>query len=303
MFIFLLIISGFWFMFMQLWDLLPVFHRRVGRHPRRGRVLQLGAEPAQLHRRLKPEMIVNINPATIILLCLPIAWLFARFKMITALMLGMIIGTVGFVGTGISMSGGFVAMAIFLFSLGEVICSPKFTEYIGMSAPPDKKALYMGYSNIPFAIGWAGGNFLSGPLYGVMSDRTTFASRYLQNEMNVDKATLDTLVVTKGKAKGKPDAKLMLQHIAKLKGLQGADSAATDKKAYAEAQWGATRLLWAKYNPWYIWLVLGAIGLASIIGMALFYRGKKDGPTDQAESATIADEASSPVSDKDGEER
>ena len=46
-----------------------------------------------------------------------------------------------------------------IIAIGEIICSPKFTEYVGMSAPPDKKALYMGFSNIPFAIGcgFAGG--------------------------------------------------------------------------------------------------------------------------------------------------
>ncbi len=286
MFVFLLIISGFWFMFMQLWDLLPVFLAEWVDTRSVGAYFQWAPRLLNATGGLKPEMIVNINPATIILLCLPIAWLFARFKMITALMLGMIIGTIGFVGTGVSMNGGFVAMAIFLFSLGEVICSPKFTEYIGMSAPPDKKALYMGYSNIPFAIGWAGGNFLSGPLYGVMSDRTTFARRYLQDEMKVEKATLDTLVVKKGKAKGKPDPKLMMQHIAKVKGLPGSDTAETDKRAYAEAQWGATRLLWDRYKPWYIWLVLGAIGLASIIGMAVFYRDAKRGASEEASSAS-----------------
>ncbi|MCK5796344.1 MAG: MFS transporter [Deltaproteobacteria bacterium] len=277
MFFFLLIISGFWFMFMQLWDLLPVFLAEWVDTRTLGAWFSWAPSLLNSTGGLKPEMIININPITIILFCLPIAWLFARYKMIAALMIGMIIGTIGFVGTGISMSGVFVAIAIFVFSIGEVICSPKFSEYIGMSAPPDKKALYMGYSNIPFAIGWAGGNFMSGPLYGVLSDRTTFAKRFLLNELTVDPAIVNALIQTKGRAKGKPDAKKLLQLIAKTKALPGSESVEMDaktpanKKAYAEAQWGATRLLWTQYRPWRIWLILGAVGLASIIGMTFFY--------------------------------
>lgn len=289
MLVFLMIISGFWFMFMQLWDLLPVFiaewvdTRDVGQF-----LMSLGLPNSWLDAAggAKPEILINIDSFTIILFVLPLSWLFSRFSMMTALLLGMAIGTVGFVGTGISMSGAFVSLMIFVFAIGEIICSPKFTEYIGMTAPPDKKALYMGYSNIPFAIGWAGGNFLSGSLYQGMSDRTTFARRYLLEELKVPAATVDALKLTKGKGKGKADVNAMLKLIAEKKGIAGADS--PDLKVAGAARWDATRILWAQYRPWIIWIVLGAIGLASLVGMWLFYlssrkkRGDSSGETEAA---------------------
>ena len=36
------------------------------------------------------------------------------------------------------------------FTVGEMLCSPKMSEYLGVIAPADKKALYMGYANIPY---------------------------------------------------------------------------------------------------------------------------------------------------------
>ena len=44
-----------------------------------------------------------------------------------------------------------------------------------MSAPPDKKAVYMGYSNIPYAIGWGLGNLVSGFLYDEISSKVVLA--------------------------------------------------------------------------------------------------------------------------------
>ena len=272
MLVFLMIISGFWFMFMQLWDLLPVFiHEWVDTRDVGALIASWGFGPTWLDATggAKPELLINIDSLAIILLVLPLSWLFARFSMMTALLLGMAIGTVGFVASGISMSGIVVSGAIFLFAIGEIICSPKFSEYIGMSAPPDKKALYMGYSNIPFAIGWAGGNFLSGPLYGSLSDRTKYARRYLIDVLQVPASEVDGMRIQSGKAKGKADTEAMLQLIASRRGLGAAGG---DAKATANAHWGAVRLLWNQYRPWTIWIILGVIGFASLVGMALLYR-------------------------------
>ena len=37
----------------------------------------------------------------------------------------------------------------------------------------------MGFSNIPFAVGWGLGNILSGPLYMALSEKSVFAKKYL----------------------------------------------------------------------------------------------------------------------------
>jgi MFS family permease len=199
----------------------------------------------------KPEMLINIDSFTIILLVLPLSWFFGRFHMMVALVTGMIIGLVGFIGSGLTPVGAVVAFMIFVFAIGEIICSPKFSEYIGMIAPADKKALYMGYSNIPFAIGWAAGNGLSGPLYDTFSSKTVFARRYLVDKfgMAADEA-----------ARIDPN-----QLMATL----------VDKVGGGATVYDVNKLLWDAYNPWVVWLLLGVVGLASLIGMVVNFRRSK----------------------------
>jgi len=252
MLIFLLIVSGFWLMFMQLWDLLPNFldewvDRRVNFNPDSlmgltGHLLDDGA--------IKPEMVLNINSATIILLVIPLSALFARYRMMTALITGMIISVIGFVMSGMSSLVIFAAIAIFTFSIGEIICSPKFNEYIGMTAPADKKAIYMGYSNIPFAIGWFLGNVLSGPLYQLFSSKEVLAKRWL-SEQGAASADLEKLDL--------PQTMVMMQE--KL----------TAQTGQAVDVFQANDVLWQAYNPWIIWIFLGTVGAASMVGMIAFY--------------------------------
>ncbi len=256
MFRFLLIISGFWLMFMQLWDLLPNFIEQwVDARDMGGALTSLiGTHAEKLltaDGALKPEMLININALTIIIFVLPLTWFLGRYSMLFSLVLGMTIGLVGFVGAGLFQVGLLVAPFIFIFSIGELICSPKFTEYVGMSAPPDKKAQYMGYSNMPFAFCWFIGNIISGPLYDIFSSKTRLAGRYLTEELGMSPADFQAL----------GDKEILPTLVAKL----GVD------------QYAATEILWQTYHPWVIWLILGSIGLASLIGMVLMVRNKSKG--------------------------
>jgi proton-dependent oligopeptide transporter, POT family len=256
---FLLVISGFWFMFMQVWDLLPNFlaewvdARDVGRF-----LAQVLGESAEkfltADGAAKPEILININPLTIIVLVLPLSWLFGKIRMIKVLVLGMAISIVGFVGAGSSPIGVVVGFMIFVFAIGEILCSPKFSEYIGMSAPKDRKALYMGYSNIPFAIGWAAGNGVSGPLYERFASKSAFAKRHL-TEHGISPSALD----------GMDSDALMRAVLTTME--DGSDT------------YDATLMLWEAHHPWMIWFVLGAVGLCSLLGMLLLYRRKDAAPS------------------------
>ncbi|MBQ4359405.1 MAG: MFS transporter [Proteobacteria bacterium] len=262
---FLLIISGFWLMFMQLWDLLPNFldewvdRRSVGQFLGQMSFFQTYLES---DGALKPEMIINIDSAAIILFVIPISALLSRFKMITSLVTGMVISVIGFILSGITMNGAFACLGVLVFAIGEIICSPKFNEYIGMTAPPDKKAIYMGYSNIPFAIGWAVGNLLSGTIYEFFASKPVLARTWLIDH-GADVTTLENL---------KPN---------EIISLMQTQSGAAD--VYA-----ANQILWDAYQPWIIWIVLGAIGVASMAGMIVFYfksgMAERDMKQDEEES-------------------
>ncbi len=251
MFRFLLVISGFWLMFMQLWDLLPNFiNEWVDARDVGGALTYLLGESAKplltAGGDLKPEMLINIDSYTIIILVLPLTWFLGRYSMLFSLLLGMAIAMVGFLGAGLAHTGYLVALFIFIFAIGEIICSPKFSEYVGMSAPPDKKAQYMGYSNMPYAFGWFIGNIISGPLYDAFSSKTQLAGRYLTEQLGMSPAAIKAL----------GSEKIVSTLAAKL----GVDEHA------------ATETLWRTYHPWVIWIILGSIGLASLIGMVLMAR-------------------------------
>jgi POT family proton-dependent oligopeptide transporter len=249
---FLLVVSGFWFMFMQLWDLLPNFldewvdTRDVGAIAS-GALGSMADSWLLADGALKPEMLINIDSAAIVLLVLPLSWFFGRFRMMTSLVLGMVIATVGFTMSGMSQAGTFAAIMIFVFAIGEIICSPKFSEFIGMTAPPDKKAIYMGYSNIPFAIGWAVGNWASGPLYDAFSSRTMLARRWLVEQGGMSPEAAEAI----------PGEEVLQTMVQTMGG--GASS------------YDATTLLWEAYDPWIIWPMLGAVGALSVLGMVWNY--------------------------------
>jgi len=248
--IFLGIFSGFWFMFMQLWDLLPnfidewVFSRDIAPFfgaISSGLVLESGM--------VKPEMLINIDSFAIILFMLPIAWLTGKFHPMIALISGMVISLVGFFASGFTNIGFVVAAAIFVFAIGEMWCSPKFSEYIGLTAPPDKKAVYMGYSNIPFAVGWALGNLISGYLYENLGSKINFAREYLVSNLGMSAA--DAAAVPRER---------VMETMASM--MNGGAGATVDE---------ATRVLWHLHDPWIVWAILTGIGTISTVLMVIYY--------------------------------
>ncbi len=250
---FLLVISGFWFMFMQLYDLLPNFldewvdTRDVG-HFLSATLGTTASGFLNAEGGAKPEILINVDAFTILLLVLPLSWFFGRYRMMTSLVLGMALALGGFLLSGLT-NVGFVAVAgIFVFAIGEIICSPKFSEYVGMTAPPGRKAQYMGYSNIPFAIGWAAGNGFSGPIYDAFASRTALARQYLVEKLEM-----------------LPDA---------VRAIADKDLLATiaARLGNGATPHDAVRALWHAYHPWVIWLILGAVGLASVVGMIALHR-------------------------------
>ncbi len=164
--VFLGIFSCFWLMFMQLWDLLPNFIDEWIDSSDVASVFGWFSDSWVLGSgQVKPEMIINIDAIAIILLVIPLSWLIGKINKVAAMIIGMLISLVAFVASGSAMVGWFCCLAVFVFSIGEMACSPTFSAYVGLIAPKDKKALYMGYSNIPFAIGWALGNLIGGFIY------------------------------------------------------------------------------------------------------------------------------------------
>jgi len=241
--IFMLIASVFWAVLMQLWDMLPNFivdwvdSASLARHLpdfMRSRDVSRGPQIAQ-------EWVINFNPFLIILFVAPLSWLVNKWmRRLTSMFFGFLIATVGVYVAGSSMSIYICLTGIACFTVGEMLCSPKMSEYLGVIAPADKKALYMGYANIPVAVGWGYGSFVGGQIYARAGEKAGLALRYMSEVLKVQEL---------------PDR---TQAFAKLTAMLGQTPAAV------------TQLLWDKYDPSQVWTPFAMAGLMAAVALLLF---------------------------------
>jgi proton-dependent oligopeptide transporter, POT family len=105
-----------------------------------------------------------------------------------------------FLLVGSSASCFLVAGAIAVFSAGEMLSSPKFSEFMGNLAPADKKAMYLGFSQLPLAVGMSLEGWLGPVLYERLASKEAFAREALaQGGM----AVADVARIPQGEAFGK----------------------------------------------------------------------------------------------------
>jgi len=111
------------------------------------------------------EHVTVINAGVIILLQIMVSNLVKKAPALPTMITGMALGTLGIGILAISSSPWIFISGIIVFTLGEMTAHPKFISYIGIIAPADKKALYLGYSFLYGVIGSSIGGFLGSALY------------------------------------------------------------------------------------------------------------------------------------------
>lgn len=142
--IFLIIFSGFWSLFGQWYFTTPKYITRV---------ISLTAPY---------ELILAINPATIVLFQLLVERFSRRFSPIKSMFIGVFIASIGITSVSIYPSLWMSAFAVFIFAFGEMHFAPRYFDYIAGLAPEGKKGLYMGFAQLPAFFGKLGGGALSG---------------------------------------------------------------------------------------------------------------------------------------------
>ncbi|MEW5993966.1 MAG: MFS transporter, partial [Candidatus Zixiibacteriota bacterium] len=240
---FILIMSGFWLMFMQLFDMLPNFIVDWVDSSGMVQALHLPQFMLQINStrgpQLAQEWMINANPGLIIIAVVFISYFVSRMRRVMSISLGIAIASVGLVLAGFSTSGYFCLLGILVFSVGEMLSSPKMNEYLGVIAPAGQKGLYMGYANVPVAVGWGYGSFLGGQVYDRMGDKANLALDYLAKNFSITD-------VSRTQAFDK---------LTEVTGLNAVD---------------ATNLLWNTYDPYRLWYQFALIGIVSAIGMLLY---------------------------------
>jgi dipeptide/tripeptide permease len=113
------------------------------------------------------DLYTMANPITIVLFQLLITRLFGKMAPIKSIIVGtVIIGLAMLINVApLYMAGGvtmkvwlplgslFVVMTVALIAFGELFASARLYEYIGSLAPKGQEGLFLGYSNLPMAIG------------------------------------------------------------------------------------------------------------------------------------------------------
>jgi len=163
----IVIYSMFWILYFQMFDtVLWYMTDYVDMTPVNttvnGFLALLGIES---NWKFEAEHVTVINAGTIIALQLFISSLVKNTKALPTMIFGIALGTVGMAILAVSMHAWVFIFGLFIFSLGEMTAHPKFLSYVGLIAPPDKKALYQGYSFLYGVIGSGVGGILGALLY------------------------------------------------------------------------------------------------------------------------------------------
>jgi len=94
-----------------------------------------------------------------------ISYLVRKTSPLTSIIAGVTVTVASFLMYLAGASGWIVVSAILVFSVGEMLASPRSKEYAGRIAPPDKVGMYMGYFYWCVALGNLFGGLLSGVAY------------------------------------------------------------------------------------------------------------------------------------------
>ena len=163
----IVIYSGFWILYFQQFDsVLWYFKDYVDKTPINNAVNSfLSLFMSNPNWKFDVEHVTVINAGTIILLQLLVSKIVKNTKALPTMITGIILGTIGVAILAISTHPFVFIAGIIIFSIGEMTAHPKFISYVGLIAPEDKKALYLGYSFLYGVLGSGIGGILGANLY------------------------------------------------------------------------------------------------------------------------------------------
>ena len=118
-----------------------------------------------LNYKFGPEHVTVVNAGTIVLLQIFVNMVVKNKKPLPTMVAGILIGSIGFLFLASSQHAWIFILGIAVFSIGEMTCHPKYYSFIGLVAPHDKKAVYMGYAFLYGVIGSLVGSNVGGEMY------------------------------------------------------------------------------------------------------------------------------------------
>lgn len=163
----IVVYSGFWILYFQMFDsVLWYLQKYVDAAPLNNFVNGLfNGIGINLNWKFDVEHVTVINAGTIILLQIIVSNIVKHTKALPTMITGIAMGTAGMAILAINTNIWIFMLGITIFSIGEMTAHPKFISYVGLIAPEDKKALYLGYSFLYGVLGSFIGGILGANLY------------------------------------------------------------------------------------------------------------------------------------------
>jgi dipeptide/tripeptide permease len=163
----IVIYSGFWILYFQMFDSVLWYVQKYVDATSvnnfvNGVFSGIGIE---LNWKFDIEHVTVINAGTIILLQIVVSNIVKHTKALPTMITGIAMGTIGMAVLAINTNIWVFILGIFIFSIGEMTAHPKFISYVGLIAPEDKKALYLGYAFLYGVLGSFIGGILGANLY------------------------------------------------------------------------------------------------------------------------------------------
>jgi proton-dependent oligopeptide transporter, POT family len=144
--IFLLIFSGYWIVYWQEFIILPIYiHEYV-------------------NSTTDTELLLVTGPLTVIALQLLMSFMMKKVAAFRAITLGTLVSALAWLLLIAHPTPAMAVVTLFAVSVGEIIQSPRYYEYISRLAPAGQQGTYMGFAFLPIGIG----SLIAGPLGGLL---------------------------------------------------------------------------------------------------------------------------------------
>lgn len=149
--LYLIVMTGFYFIYNQVYNVLPLYVKRT-----------VETNPAM-------DLYTAANPLIIVCFQLLISQTFGKMRPIKSMVWGTVIiavamlinivpiytagGPTAVAANWLPLASVFIILTVGLIALGELFTSPRMYEYIGALAPKGQEGLFLGYANLPLALG------------------------------------------------------------------------------------------------------------------------------------------------------
>ncbi len=188
------------------------------------------------------EHVTVLNAMTIIMLQMIVSSLVSKTKALPTMITGAALATCGMAILAISAEIWVFLAGIIVFSIGEMTAHPKYISYLGLIAPQDKKATYMGFGFLYGVFGSSIGGILGANLY----------VRFIDNPM--------------------------IAHVREALAERGTEHLLPSTASVADAIKAAETIGLTKADvamhahPSELWLIFSGIGVLCIIGLLVYQK-------------------------------